>query len=154
MEVPARAPQGKGSTHQQVGGRGLLLMSVVVLRGSSHDALWLFLCCFLPWCQHSMPSLLSYMPLPMQNLWRRRVTSSSWMFTPHTTDLSGDAVIPVGADTTELSEMWGPCSGWQQQQCHLALALYWARWQLGEPITVRGVTVRIMARAGAASQQH
>eukprot|EP00878_Enallax_costatus_P043860 GHUV01051958.1.p1 GENE.GHUV01051958.1~~GHUV01051958.1.p1 ORF type:complete len:151 (+),score=45.17 GHUV01051958.1:280-732(+) len=61
------------------------------------------------------------------------------MFTPHIRDLTGAADIPQDAQPAG----WGPKPQWQQQQAHLALALYWARWQLGEPIVVRGATGRL-----------
>jgi hypothetical protein len=75
----------------------------------------------------------SVLPDHLQQQWRRRANSSSWLFTPRIDDL-------VWTTTQQQQDEVGSSSG-RAGVCALARAVFWARWLLGEPVIVRGIQV-------------
>jgi hypothetical protein len=75
------------------------------------------------------------LPQHLQQVWRRRANSSSWLFTPHIDDLVG------ATQQQQQGEEEGGSSSSHALVCALARAVFWARWLLGEPVIVRGIQV-------------
>ncbi|WIA16214.1 hypothetical protein OEZ85_012926 [Tetradesmus obliquus] len=82
------------------------------------------------------------LPEHLQQQWRRRANSSSWLFTPHIDDLAGLAPQQQQQQQQQQAEE-GASSSSSAAVCALARALFWARWLLGEPVIVRGTQGRI-----------
>jgi hypothetical protein len=75
------------------------------------------------------------LPEQLQQQWRRRANSSSWLFTPHIDDL----VWPTLQQQQQHED--GSSSSSKALVCALARVVFWARWLLGEPVIVRGIQV-------------
>jgi hypothetical protein len=80
----------------------------------------------------------SVLPADVQQQWRRRANSSSWLFTPHIDDLAG----PITQQQQQRQrDEGGSSSCGRAGVTALARAVFWARWLLGEPVIVRGIQV-------------
>eukprot|EP00775_Hariotina_reticulata_P001304 gene1304-1646_t len=86
------------------------------------------------------------LPVQLQDVWRRKANSSSWLFTPTAEDLmlpqvtaagNGDESAAGGSSAAESV----PAA--DLARVTLATVLFWARWRLGEPIIVRECQGRV-----------
>eukprot|EP00775_Hariotina_reticulata_P006709 gene6710-6930_t len=84
------------------------------------------------------------LPEGLQDCWRRKASSSSWLFTPAAEDLKMPGDVEQGsgrANSSSAGSTGGQCPSIGRRV--LARVLFWARWLLGEPVVVRGTRARI-----------
>jgi hypothetical protein len=96
------------------------------------------------------------LPAAVADEWRRKASSSTWLFTPAASDLDSTAAVAEGggdgADSSAAATASGHGGGGLAPAVRLlwALLVWWARWLVGDPIIVRQLKVRSSGGLGLA----
>jgi hypothetical protein len=102
------------------------------------------------------------LPAAVADEWRRKASSSTWLFTPAASDLDPTAAAAAaaaaaeggggGAGSSAAAAASGHGGGALAPAVRLlwALLVWWARWLVGDPIIVRQLKVRSSGGLGLA----